>query len=101
MRGAAGRLRWMIVQERRAPPPPYQPAAKCWDEAFDRDGEVRPLYAELMAALDAVDLADLRRRVGEHAAAEGATFGGDEAFPVDPIPRLIGAAEWSELEAGL
>ncbi len=39
--------------------------------------------------------------VGEHAAGEGATFGGDRAFPVDPVPRLIAGDEWRALEEGL
>ena len=33
----------------------------------------------------------------------GVTFGakGDERFRIDPVPRVISAAEWAELEAGL
>jgi uncharacterized circularly permuted ATP-grasp superfamily protein len=37
------------------------------------------------------------------AAMEGVTFGadGDDTFHLDPVPRVIAAAEWAELEAGL
>ena len=37
------------------------------------------------------------------AAVDGVTFGakGDERFHLDPVPRVIGAAEWDELAAGL
>jgi uncharacterized circularly permuted ATP-grasp superfamily protein len=34
------------------------------------------------------------------AAMEGVTFG-EEGFRLDPIPRVLGAREWAELEAGL
>jgi uncharacterized circularly permuted ATP-grasp superfamily protein len=88
----------MIGQGSRAR---YVPESGSWDEAFDADGEVRPHYAALIAALDATDLADLQRRVTEHAADDGATFGDGEAFAVDPVPRLIAADEWAPLEAGL
>jgi uncharacterized circularly permuted ATP-grasp superfamily protein len=40
-------------------------------------------------------------RRAAHAADEGATFGSDRAFPIDPIPRLIEASDWEELEVGL
>ncbi len=90
----------MTVQERRVSPFDYAPA-EGWDEAFAADGSPRPLYASLLAELAERDLAELAGSVAEHAAGEGATFGGDRAFPIDPIPRLIAADEWSELEAGL
>lgn len=90
----------MTVPLRRPTPLKYEPT-DAWDEAFDADGEPRPLYAPLIGALADVDLAELGRAVGEHAAGEGATFGGQQAFPVDPIPRLISPAEWAPLESGL
>jgi uncharacterized circularly permuted ATP-grasp superfamily protein len=55
-------------------------------------------YRELAPELDGHDpaaLADAAR-----AALDGVTFG-DERFRFDPIPRLIGAAEWEDLAAGL
>lgn len=90
----------MTVQERRVAPISYEPS-DAWDEAFDADGEPRPLYASLLARLADCDLTALATAVAEHAAGEGATFGGDRAFPIDPIPRLIESVEWRELEAGL
>ena len=90
----------MTVQERRVTPISYEPQ-DAWDEAFEPDGEPRPLYAALLARLAGRDLAVLADEVAAHAAGEGATFGGDRAFPVDPIPRLIAADEWRELEADL
>lgn len=90
----------MTVQERQSAAPAYHPG-DAWDEAYDAAGEPREIYAELLAALPHGDLDALAEAVAAHAAGEGATFGGDEAFPVDPIPRLIGAAEWASLEQGL
>jgi uncharacterized circularly permuted ATP-grasp superfamily protein len=90
----------MTVQERRVTPISYEPQ-DAWDEAYDADGEARPLYAPLLAALAGHDLHALAAAVAQHATGEGATFGADRAFPVDPIPRLIEADEWRELEDGL
>ena len=91
----------MTVQERRpSPPDGYQPT-DAWDEAFDADGEPRALYAELLEALARTDLDALAHAVTAHAADEGATFGSGGAFPIDPIPRLIEAGDWEELEVGL
>jgi uncharacterized circularly permuted ATP-grasp superfamily protein len=73
----------------------------CVDEAFDSEGEPRPLYAELIEALGREDLAQLRKRVAAAVAERGLTFDEGEPIPVDPVPRLIDAAEWESLEAGL
>jgi uncharacterized circularly permuted ATP-grasp superfamily protein len=90
----------MSVPLQRSTPLTYEPT-DAWDEAFAADGSPRPLYEELIAALHDTDLDALARSVGDHAAGEGATFGGDQAFPVDPIPRLISGDEWQLLEDGL
>lgn len=90
----------MTVQERRTAPIPYVPQ-DAWDEAFTPDGAPRPLYASLLDRLAEHDLGALAASVADHAASEGATFGGDRAFPVDPIPRLIEQHEWVALEEGL
>jgi len=71
------------------------------DEAFDRDGEPRDGYAPLLETLARHDLADLRRRVRARARAMGLEFGGEGELVVDPVPRLVEAAEWASLEAGL
>jgi uncharacterized circularly permuted ATP-grasp superfamily protein len=75
-----------------------------YDEAYIRPGVARPQYAELLRTLENSDLSALQRRIGESLAARGVTFGSegeDTSFTVDPVPRVLTAAEWSELEAGL
>jgi carboxylate-amine ligase len=73
----------------------------CLDEAYDADGAPRPPYAPLLEALAGQDLAQLRGRVEAKVAASGLTFGEGEPIAVDPVPRLIEAAEWERLQAGL
>src|SRR4051795_1353277 len=74
-----------------------------YDEAYERPGTPRAHYRGLLSALDGRDLGDLGRDVTQAAEERGITFGEepDGAFLVDPIPRLITAGEWRELEAGL
>jgi uncharacterized circularly permuted ATP-grasp superfamily protein len=79
----------------------YPAATHCFDEAFDIHGTVRPHYTSLLEALEGQDLGELRGRVEAQVAGQGLTFGPDEPIAVDPVPRLIEAAEWAELEPGL
>ena len=72
-----------------------------YDEAFDAHGDARPHYRELMAALAGAQLDVLADRVSAHMRSSGATFGDGEPFRLDPIPRLLTALEWAELETGL
>lgn len=81
--------------------PAYSPETGCFDEAFDANGEPRPHYAELLEAVGREDLAELRERVERGVASRGLTFGEGEPIAVDPVPRLITAAEWEALEPGL
>jgi len=69
-----------------------------FDEAFGDDGKPRPAYAELLAALG--DPAALSAGVTENLERAGVRFG-TGPFPLDPVPRLIEAAEWEPLAAGL
>ncbi len=87
------------VKDRTRAPEWYSPPG--YDEAFDSDGRPRALYSDLIASLASVDLADLERRVSAEMSA--VTFGGSETgrFRIDPVPRLIGGAEWQRLERGL
>src|SRR3954454_15381625 len=75
--------------------------AETFDEAFDGEGTPRPHYADLIAALDDCDLDDLSERVTEQLHSSGVTFGDGAPFRLDPVPRLVTAAEWAELESGL
>ncbi|HEY3021104.1 MAG TPA: circularly permuted type 2 ATP-grasp protein [Solirubrobacteraceae bacterium] len=76
------------------PPPGY-------DEAFSAPGAPRPHYAKLLAALDGCDLEAVAERITGHMRSSGATFGAGELFRLDPIPRLLTAREWAQLEDGL
>ena len=62
---------------------------------------MRPPYKEPAPDLRGHEPADLA--AGAHEAMEGVTFGaeGDERFRIDPVPRMIAAAEWEPLAAGL
>jgi uncharacterized circularly permuted ATP-grasp superfamily protein len=55
-------------------------------------------------SLEARDLGELARVVEREAGERGVSFGssaGQQAFRIDPIPRLIDADEWQALAAGL
>ena len=87
------------------------PEALAFDEAFERDGNVRPLYEAIVARFSGMDAAELRRReaiIEEEFRRQGITFtvygdskGTERTWPMDLFPRLIAAAEWREIERGL
>jgi uncharacterized circularly permuted ATP-grasp superfamily protein len=79
----------------------YPLESACFDEAFDSGGAPRPHYAELLEALAGQGPGELRERVDRRVAASGLTFGEGVPIAVDPVPRLIEAAEWEALEPGL
>jgi uncharacterized circularly permuted ATP-grasp superfamily protein len=60
-------------------------------------------WDEAAVPLGGHDPADLAARARAAIAAAGVTFGalGDERFLIDPVPRVIRAAEWEPLAAGL
>ena len=65
-------------------------------------GVPRREYEALIEALAGRSLRELGREVSAAAAARGVTFGEDgDAFLIDPVPRVLTAEAWSELEAGL
>ena len=79
------------------------PAEGTYDDAITADGEIRPGCAAALGVLSR-DPAGISERIRERAASEGVVFNsyaGDEAFLIDPSPRVIEAAEWTHLEAGL
>jgi uncharacterized circularly permuted ATP-grasp superfamily protein len=79
----------------------YPLEAGCLDEAFAADESPRRPYAELLDALGSRNLATLRERVRSNVSAAGLRFGPGREIDVDPVPRLIAAAEWDALEPGL
>lgn len=82
-----------------------------WDELIDADGVPRPAAAGLMAHLDRLGLAELQSRqdlADLDILAQGITFtvysdgrGIDRSWPMDIVPRVIDAAEWRRVDAGL
>jgi carboxylate-amine ligase len=75
-----------------------------YDEAWAAPEVPRAGYADVMDALTRIHRPALRARVRLHVSRAGATFGGgDEAatFHVDPVPRVITAAEWATLAPGI
>jgi len=89
----------------------YAGSAQRYDELLDRDGAVRPQWRRFVDHLSAggadavrrgVELA--RRLVIEN----GVTYnvyadpqGRDRPWLLDPLPLLLSAAEWQEIEAGV
>ena len=77
------------------------------DEMFADDGSVRPTTAALHEALSGLGLEEFRARSESLARSyldQGVTFdyaGEERPFPIDAIPRLIDAAEWSRVSEGV
>jgi uncharacterized circularly permuted ATP-grasp superfamily protein len=77
------------------------------DEMFHPDGAVREPYLGIADAIGSIAPANLRARLdalGRAFIDQGVTFslsGKERPFPLDPIPRIISAAEWRGLEAGI
>jgi uncharacterized circularly permuted ATP-grasp superfamily protein len=75
-----------------------------YDEAVDEGGRPRPPYVAALRALAGRDLEALAARVDAQVAGEGVCFhsaDGDEAFLIDPVPRVIDPGEWAVIEPGL
>ena len=89
----------------------YQAVGKSDDEMFDETGGFRDDYRELGETLQAWSLEEhLQREERADLAllSAGITFnvysdeeGAERIFPFSLIPRVIGAQEWSNVEAGL
>ncbi len=89
----------------------YRLDAEFHDEVLQPDGtpraHCRALY-DLLAETSGVELGDVQERVTRSFLNEGITFtvyGDGEAderiIPIDCLPRILAAAEWREIEAGL
>jgi uncharacterized circularly permuted ATP-grasp superfamily protein len=97
---------------RRVPvPPAFRPdmtpdgwgASGAGDAPFD-EGHAGEHGRRLRERLDALDLRELCRAVASDASERGICFGtadGPQEFRIDPIPRLIDAAQWQQLSAGV
>ncbi len=78
-----------------------------WDEMFSELGVPRPSYEALYATLQSLSSADLAVRSEVLARAfldQGITFalkGVERPFPLDIVPRLITAMEWSKVQTGV
>lgn len=82
-----------------------------FDEMFDKRQSVRPHYRKLMRRFSQLTQAELeqRRQMADLSFLnQGITFtvyndvqGTERIFPFDLIPRIIPAAEWKQIEAGL
>jgi uncharacterized circularly permuted ATP-grasp superfamily protein len=100
----------------RPMPPSFNPgtaplgwgAAGAAEQPFD-EGEATGARAtepdrRLRESLDALDLRELSAAVARDASERGICFGtveGTQPFRIDPIPRLIDAAQWQQLSAGV
>jgi uncharacterized circularly permuted ATP-grasp superfamily protein/uncharacterized alpha-E superfamily protein len=89
----------------------YTAPSGSYDECIDSDGSLREAYEPFLQSIPGLSTSELKRR-GEAARRiiqeQGITYnvygdplGVERLWQLDPLPLLIGAAEWRELEAGL
>ena len=89
----------------------YQIDPAIYDEVLEPDGTPRPHCRTLhdaLTRLSSSELSEIQGRVTRSFINEGITFtvyGDGEAderiIPIDCVPRILSAAEWADLEAGL
>jgi uncharacterized circularly permuted ATP-grasp superfamily protein len=78
-----------------------------WDEMFAAPGELRPPYVALYETLQSLSAADFQDRCAIRDRAfrdQGITFslsGEERPFPLDLVPRILSAEEWTIIEAGV
>jgi uncharacterized circularly permuted ATP-grasp superfamily protein len=81
--------------------------ASAFDEMFDKGRIVRTPYKGIydeLAPSDASELAARSEALGRAFIDQGITFslsGQERPFPLDLVPRVISATEWSRLERGI
>src|SRR5690349_14283108 len=86
---------------------PDRPHAGAWDEMFSPDGSVRAPYRALHEAIAPTAVADLKVRseaLDRAYVDQGITFslsGQERPIPLDIVPRVISAAEWTKLQRGI
>jgi len=103
-------VRYALADATRSPGA-AAPAAAPYDEMTGPSGEVRPHYAALarrVASLSDEDLAERQRLLERFFLLQGITFtvygaesSTERIIPTDLLPRIIPAAEWATIEAGL
>jgi len=80
---------------------------RAYDEMFEAPERARPDYGPLRAALADLSPEDLWQRCAARDRSfrdQGITFslsGEERPFPLDLVPRIIGAAEWAVVERGV
>src|SRR3954449_11757488 len=80
------------------------PLGQQWDEMFGEPGRARSPYAGLFASLQPIDgeelsaRADLLSQTYRDAGVTFAHAGEEQPFPLDIVPRVIGAEEWAVIE---
>lgn len=89
----------------------YDPGGGVWDEAFVAPGDARQQYRRYLDQLGDFTVGELRRRSSMRDAmfrSRGITFtvygddaGAERLLLMDLVPRIIPAADWADLEAGL
>ncbi|MFW0795555.1 carboxylate--amine ligase/circularly permuted type 2 ATP-grasp protein [Gordonia sp. CPCC 205515] len=85
------------------------PEDHAFDEAVSSSRQPRPGYAEILSAtaqLGAIELRKRQYRIEREQSIDGVTFkvtGQSRAqlFPLDVVPRYIGAQDWTDVSAGL
>jgi uncharacterized circularly permuted ATP-grasp superfamily protein len=81
--------------------------SQAFDEMFDAQDNVRGPYKGIFAELAPSDASELAARadaLGRAFIDQGITFslsGQERPFPLDLVPRVISAAEWTRLERGI
>src|SRR6202011_1434670 len=81
--------------------------ASSWDEMFDAALAPRASYRDLHDALQALSAEDFERRCAARDRSfqdKGITFsvsGEERPFPLDLVPRILSADEWSVIERGV
>ena len=82
-------------------------ASGAWNEMFSAPGVARPMYQRLLGDLESLDTTELAQRADQLSRTfidRGVTFahsGEERPFPLDLVPRIIGALEWDRLSRGI
>ncbi len=80
----------------------YAAPPDTWDEAVDADGTVRSDYRRTLDAVLDAGPEDAARRAARFVERHDIRFGDDDGpFVVDPVPRIVAATEWRDVERGL